>query len=121
MKQQFTYVCDDTLEPAWIGQRFLLRVPASGAQNFRGLKVRVEVMSQSVVDILNRSLGKTDIHLSCLKKQLPVCGWFPLRPPRGSHRSSLGGVDITGSIKLRLQWIFSDYGLVTYTMHAFEE
>ena len=119
-KKLTTYVCEETLEPRWIRQRFLFKLPANMARKdkVRAVKVRVSVMSKSVVDALNRPLGKADVELKTLQNEEEMHGWFPLRPPTGSTRASLG--DITGSVKLRLQWIHTAKGLLRYNIRAFE-
>ena len=54
-----------------------------------------------------------DIHLTCLKNEQEIEGWFPLRPQRGGiFASSAREVDVSGSIKLRLRWIHSGPGLL---------
>jgi hypothetical protein len=47
-----------------------------------------------------------------------VLGWFPLRPHSGTP--TVHSMDITGSIRLKLQWIHSSDGLLRYTKEAFK-
>ncbi len=114
-KRQYTYVCANTVDPAWIRQRFLLSVPPRSSRDTRGVKVRVAVMSRTVFG-LSRLIGKADIQLNCLKSELPVFGWFPLRPPSSSSLPSTHRGGIFGSIRLRLQWIYSPVGIIKYTL-----
>lgn len=64
-KPHCTYVCDETLDPTWRGQRFLIPIPEGSVPGRKSL-VRVKVMCKSVVDVLNRSLGHVDIEV-CVK------------------------------------------------------
>ncbi len=72
-RKRFTYMCEQTLEPAWVGQRFLLELPSRAAQDTRGVTLRVSVATRSVVK-MSKLLGKADIHLTCLKAEEPVIG-----------------------------------------------
>lgn len=105
-----TYVCEQTLDPVWIAQRFLLDVPERAASESRGFSLSVVVKSRSVIGI-DASMGKADIQFSCLKNEEAIEGWFPLRPTQANN---VFVYKISGSIKLRLQWVHSDLGYSKY-------
>jgi hypothetical protein len=48
MKNHYTYVCENTLEPKWIDQVFLLEVPSRAVDDSRDLMVRVSVKAQTL-------------------------------------------------------------------------
>ena len=113
-----TYICKETLEPAWVGQRFLFEVPEKASEDTRNVAIRVSVSTKSIVQ-LPKTLGKTDIHFSCLKDEEPVVGWFPLRPPTSSTvRSNYNSFGLMGSVKLKLQWVHTNAKLIKYTIRA---
>lgn len=65
----------------------------------------------------NRFLGQADVELVSLKDQCEVVGWFSLtsmsvRQHALGHHSS--GDHVRGSVKLRIQWIYSIPALLTY-------
>jgi hypothetical protein len=112
-----TYVCDSTLDPTWQEQRFVFDVPEKAAGEQRKYNVRVLVKARSLVG-LDTVLGQTDIEFSCLKDERSIEGWFPLRSVRSS---SLLSLRVSGSIKLRLQWVHSPVGYANYMCTALEE
>ena len=118
-KKWHTYMCEETLEPAWVGQRFLIDVPPRAAEDTRGIAVRVTVATKSVVNI-SKTFGKTDIQFASLKGEEPVIGWFPLRPT-SSARPTSQTFEIFGSVKLKLQWVHSHTKLVKYNLRAFKQ
>jgi hypothetical protein len=78
------------------------------------------VKSKTVIQ-LNRFLGQTDVHLSGLKNESEVQGWFPLQPETSSFKTTVTTGVITGSIKLRLQYIHSNVGLAKYLLKVHEK
>lgn len=96
-----------------VGQKFIFDVPAEAALDMRGCSLRVTVKSKTTIQ-LNRFLGQTDVHLSGLRDENEVQGWFPLQPETSTFKTAVTTGIITGSIKLRLQYIHSNYGLTTY-------
>jgi hypothetical protein len=116
---KYTYVCSQTLDPVWTGQRFIFNIPEHACEELRGYSLRVAVKSKTVIQ-LNRFLGQTDIHLSGLKNENEVQGWFPLQPETSSFKTTVTTGIITGSIKLRLQYIHSNTGLAKYILAVHE-
>lgn len=111
-----TYVCDQTMDPSWIDQRFVLNVPEKAAVESRGYSLRVLVKSSSVVG-LDSALGQADIQFSCLKEEGVLEGWFPLRPVR---TNTMYSYNISGSVRLRLQWVHSDLGYANYLLREIQ-
>lgn len=91
-------------------------VPEKAVSEQRKYNVRVIVKSRSLVG-LDTVLGQTDIEFSCLKEERALEGWFPLR----AVRSTLLSLKVSGSIKLRLQWVHSPVGYANYICNALEE
>lgn len=110
-------MCDSTLDPNWLEQRFVFDVPEKAVLEQRKYNVKVLVKARSIVG-LDTTLGQTDIEFSCLKEERPLEGWFPLRSVRASSVLSL---KVSGSIKLRLQWVHSPVGFAHYICTALEE
>ncbi len=104
------------MDPTWIGQRFVLNVPQKAAAESRGFSLRVIVKCKSSI-ALDASLGKADIQFSCLREENVLEGWFPLRPARANH---VYAMNISGSIKLRLQWVHSDVGYANYLIREIQ-
>lgn len=112
----YTYVCDQTMDPAWIDQRFVLNVPEKAAVETRGSTLRVVIKSSSIVG-LDSALGQADIQFSCLKEEGVLEGWFPLRPVR---TNTMYSYNISGSVRLRLQWVHSDLGFANYLLREIQ-
>ena len=113
----YTYICESTLDPIWQDQRFVFNVPEKAAVEQRKYNIRVMVQARSLVG-LDSVLGQADIEFSCLKDERAVEGWFPLRAVRSS---SLLSLRVSGSIKLRLQWVYSPVGYANYVCTSLEE
>ena len=112
-----TYACDSTLDPTWLEQRFIFNVPEKAALEHRKYNLRVTVKARSLVG-LDSVLGQIDIEFSCLKEERALEGWFPLRAIRSS---SLLALKMSGSIKLRLQWVYTPLGYANYLANALYE
>jgi hypothetical protein len=114
---KYTYISDQTMDPLWFGQKFIFDVPekASTASN-RGYSIRVVVKSVSISG--KKFMGQTEVPLSGLRSENEVSGWFPLRGKAFQSITATRQVDVSlenyGSIKLRLQWVYSDHGLVRH-------
>ena len=107
---QSTYTNDIFVDPYWVGQRFLFDVPLQPSRSIRGYYIRVKVKSHSTIGP-DTFLGQADIQFSSLVKEDEQCGWFPLKPKTFSIRVSPESLKVSGSIKLRVQWVHSVPGL----------
>ena len=116
-QKQSTYLNDQTLDPIWMDQVFHFRVPDLSTEPIRGYYIRVVVKSRSIIGE-DTFLGQADIPFSSLLSEEELFGWFPLKPKKYSIRASPESLRVTGSIKLRLQWIHSVKSLVDHTVTA---
>lgn len=101
-----TYTCNETLDPEWLDQIFLFDVPVLHTASLRGHYLRVRVKSQSLIGG-DSFLGQVDLQLARLLDANVLFGWFPLKPMKYSIRSSPESLQVTGSIKLKVQWLYS--------------
>jgi hypothetical protein len=118
-QHQETYVNDKMIDPFWIDQAFLFKVPVTPAEPIRGYNIRVRVRSRSVIGFDN-FLGEADVQFSSLLEEQEVSGWFSLKPKSSSIASSPESLQVSGSIKLRAQWIHSSEGLLKYLLEAID-
>lgn len=107
----YTYVCDQTLNPKWLKQRFVFDIDPKAEAEYRNYSLRVLVKAKSVTGVDN-ILAKLDVPFSCLREEVSLEGWFPLRP----SRTSMLLYKASGSIKLRLQWIHTETGLASFAL-----
>jgi hypothetical protein len=116
-QQQETYVNDKMIDPFWLDQVFLFKVPVTPDQPIRGYNVRVRVRSKSVVGF-DDFLGEADVQFSSLIDEQEIVGWFSLKPKASSITSSPESVEVSGSVKVRAQWIHSSESLLNYLLNA---
>jgi hypothetical protein len=81
-------------------------------EDIRNFSVRILVKAKSVTGIDN-VLSKVDIPLTCLREERLVEGWFSLRQ---TSSSTMMGLRTSGSIRLRLQWIYTELGFSGYVL-----
>jgi hypothetical protein len=112
-----TYENDESLNPKWLDQVFIFDVPVKPEQSIRGYCVRVKVKSKSYVGP-DDFLGQADIQFSSLESENELRGWFPLQPQKSSIKSSVQSLEVSGSIKLRVQWIHSPNALTKHIRKA---
>lgn len=116
-QKQKTYVNDESLNPKWESQIFIFDVPVKPQQSIRGYCVRVKVKSKSYIGP-DDFLGQADIQFASLESEDELRGWFPLQPQKSSIKSSPQSLEVTGSIKLRVQWIHSPKALAQHVRKA---
>lgn len=116
-QKQKTYVNDESLNPKWEKQVFLFNVPVKPEQSIRGYCVRVKVKNKSYVGPDN-FLGQADIQFASLNDENELRGWFPLQPQKSSIKSSPQSLEVSGSIKLRVQWVHSAKALTQHVRKA---
>jgi len=108
-RSQRTYYIEKTTSPKWAGMRFVYSVAPEAVLVPRGYSIVVKVKDFRLVG-KSGSLGMTEIHLSSLKEEKEVVGWYPLmsRTDRGTENITTTSVGrVRGSVKLRVQWIHS--------------
>lgn len=118
-QQQETYVNDKMIDPFWLDQVFLFKVPVTPDQPIRGYNIRVRVRGKSVIGF-DDFLGEADVQFSSLIDEQEITGWFSLKPKASSISSSPESVEVSGSIKVRAQWIHSSSSLLKYLLNAVE-
>jgi C2 domain len=68
---QHTYVCDDTLDPSFLGQKFVFKINEEAATEPRQYRIRIVVKTRENLRV-NRFLGMADIHLTCLRNEQEI-------------------------------------------------
>ena len=109
-----TYFVKKTVSPIWKSQSFVFNVPPEAVTATRGYSAKIRLRDYRVLGN-HKLLGATQVELHSLRDQSPLVGWFPLAGRTGRHElenplSHWG----RGSIKLRLQWIFTPLALMEY-------
>lgn len=109
-----TYHVKKSIKPQWHSQSFVFDVPASAVEEPRGHSVCVRLRNYRSFGY-DKVLGTAYVDLRTLRNQEPLVGWFPLAGRAGrieleNHLSHWG----RGSVRLRVQWIFSIPALIQY-------
>jgi C2 domain/SHR-binding domain of vacuolar-sorting associated protein 13 len=116
-----TYFIEGTLSPKWIDQIFVFDLPKYAIENTREYTIKVRLRSFRFVG-QHPYLGETNVHLRSLRDQKELIGWYPLVGRTG--RRDLDDTNANwgrGSIKLRVQWIFTVPALIQYFRTIAEE
>lgn len=108
-----TYYIENTLTPKWIRQCFVFDVPAEAVSVTRGHALRVNVRSFRLVG-KHPTLGLSTIHLGSIRNQKELEGWYPLVAKGGRELEDPLSTFARGSVKLRVQWIYTVSSLVDY-------
>lgn len=117
---QYSSISDQTMDPTWIGQKFIFDIPDKAVSNNGGYSLLVFVRSITMWGY-SSLMGMAEVPFSVLQNENDIVGWFALRGTRASNVSILppsNDIDNYGSIKLRVQWVHSDKGL---TRHVISE
>jgi hypothetical protein len=77
-------VNDQTTDPYWIDQTFLLDVPVDPSNPIRGYNVSLKMKSKSLVG-RDTFLGEAEIPLTSLISEQELSGWFALKPKKYSQ------------------------------------
>ena len=114
-----TYYIDKSASPKWSGMKFIFNVSPDAEDDPQGFTILVKVKDFRLIG-KNGSLGMTEIRLRNLKHQKEVFGWYPLmaRTGRGSEILAAGAGKGRGSVKVRVQWIFSVPSLLITTLFS---
>ena len=112
-----TYFIEKTLAPRWSQQPqiFVFDVPEEASRVTRGYSIRVSVRSFKGLVSSAPFLGRTDVHLRSLVNQKESVGWYPLTGK--TNQRDLGAAAtsrVRGSVKLRVQWVYSTPALLDY-------
>lgn len=116
-----TYYVRKTVSPTWNSQRFVFDVPKEAASMTRGHSIKVCLRNFRPLGH-NHILGAAQIELHSARDESPLEGWFPLAGRTGRHElenplSHWG----RGSIRLRLQWVYTTPALFDYFLQITEK
>jgi C2 domain/SHR-binding domain of vacuolar-sorting associated protein 13 len=109
-----TYYIEKNLAPKWSDQVFIFDLPEDTANVTRGHSVQFRLRNFKFVGS-HPHLGQTNVHLSSLRNQQELVGWYPLVGRTG--RRELEDTQANwgrGSVKLRVQWIYTVPALLDY-------
>lgn len=112
-----TYFIEKTLAPKWSQQPqiFVFDVPEEASRITRGYSIRVSVRSFRGLFSSAPFLGRTDVHLRSLVNQRESVGWYPLTGKTNQREVRATATSrVRGSVKLRVQWIYSTQALLDY-------
>eukprot|EP00980_Cylindrotheca_fusiformis_P021402 scaffold8259_cov143-Cylindrotheca_fusiformis.AAC.20 len=110
-----TYFIQKSLNPRWTDQVFVYDVPQEAVSVTRGYTLQVKLRNFRMVG-QHSILGQAAVHLGSLRSQQELVGWYPLSGRSGQRDGETLQVSDTsrGSIKLRVQWIYSVPALIDY-------
>ncbi len=110
-----TYFIEKSLNPQWTDQIFVFDVPEEAVRVTRGHHLLLKVRNFRLVG-QHPILGQAAVHFGSLRNQQELVGWYPLAGRTG--RSDLETVQLSdvsrGSIKLRVQWVYTTSALLEY-------
>ena len=112
-----TYFIEKTLAPKWSQQPqiFVFDVPEEASRITRGYSIRVSIRSFKGLFSSAPFLGRTDVHLRSLVNQKESVGWYPLTGKTNQREVRATATSrVRGSVKLRVQWIYSTPALLDY-------
>jgi hypothetical protein len=114
-KQQKTYFVEKSLRPKWTDQIFVFQVPRAAVNVTRGHSIEVKVRNFRYVG-QHPILGQASVHFGSVRDQRELEGWYPLagRTGRGDVESAPASEWGRGSVKLRVQWVYTIPALLDY-------
>ena len=112
-----TYFIENSLSPQWIDQKFVFNVPEEAVRVTRGHHLQIKLRNFRLVG-QHPILGQTTVHFGSIRDQQELVGWYPLagRTGRGDIENAHVSDVARGSIKLRVQWIYTTVALIDYFM-----
>jgi hypothetical protein len=117
-----TNICEKTLNPVWENECFVFDIPQDALKNPRDYLVRVVVKSRTPFGVSN-DLGQADVTFSSkdLKDEKISEGWLPLQHRKSMFTSSSAMVQDPGFLRVRMQWVHSERGLVETSLTTVED
>lgn len=110
-----TYFIEKSLNPRWTDQTFVFDVPEEAVRVTRGHHLLLRVRNFRLVG-QHPILGQAAVHFGSLRNQHELVGWYPLAGRTG--RSDMETVQLSdvsrGSVKLRVQWVYTTSALIDY-------
>ena len=113
-KKRRTYYVRKTVNPSWKSQTFVFDTPESAVTSTRGHAVKVRIRNFRSIGY-HSVLGSSRVEFHSARDQRCLVGWFPLsgRTGRNELENPLSHWG-RGSIKLRIQWIYTTDALFDY-------
>jgi hypothetical protein len=116
--QRKTYFVEKSLNPKWLEQSFVFEVPEDAVRVTRGHSIQIKVRNFRLVG-QHPILGQAAVHFASLRHQQELIGWYPLSSKAGKSDMAMSADQVMsdlrrGSIKLRVQWIYTLPALVDY-------
>jgi C2 domain/SHR-binding domain of vacuolar-sorting associated protein 13/PDZ domain len=115
LNKRTTYFIEKSLNPQWTDQKFVFDVPEEAVTVTRGHHLLIKLRNFRLVG-QHPVLGQAAVHLGSIRDQRELIGWYPLAGRTG--RSDVESVHVSdvgrGSIKLRVQWIYSTEAMIEY-------
>lgn len=110
-----TYFIQKSLNPRWTDQVFVYDVPQEAVSVTRGYTLQVKLRNFRMVG-QHPILGQAAVHFGSLRNQQELVGWYPLSGRSGQRDGDALQVSDSsrGSIKLRVQWIYTVPALIDY-------
>lgn len=109
-----TYYVRKTVSPTWNSQNFVFKVPVEAVTSPRGYSIKIRLRNFRSLGT-HQILGTAQVELHSVRDQTPLVGWFPLagRTGRLELENPLSHWG-RGSVRLRIQWIYTPRALVDY-------
>ena len=111
-----TYFVEKSLDPKWTDQIFVFDVPEDAINVTRGHSLQINIRNFKLLG-QHPIMGLAAVHLGSLRDQKELLGWYPLAAKSG-RRDAVESAATTewgrGSVKLRVQWIYSVPALLDY-------
>ena len=116
-----TYFIRKTVSPVWKNQAFVFHVPTHAVSVTHGYSIRLRVRNFRIFG-KHQILGRGQVDFHSVRDQEPLTGWFPLvgRTDRRELDSQISHWG-RGSIKVRVQWIYTVPALVQYFIMLSEQ
>ena len=113
--KQKTYFIEKSLSPKWKDQIFVFDVPRAAVRVTRGHSIEVKLRNFRLVG-QHSILGQASVHFGSLRDQRELEGWYPLAGRAGRRDVETASLSEwgRGSVKLRVQWIYTIPALLDY-------
>ena len=110
-----TFFIEKSLNPKWTDQVFVFDVTEEAVMVTRGHSIQVKVRNFRLVGG-HPIMGHASVHFGSLRNQQELSGWYPLagRTGRSDVETAKFSDGSRGSIKLRVQWVYSTPALIDY-------
>jgi hypothetical protein len=111
-----TYYIENSLDPKWTDQIFVFDVPDEAVKVTRGHSIQIKLRNFRLVGG-HPILGQAAVHFGSVRNQHELEGWYPLAGRTGrrdGETTPLSSDWGRGSIKIRVQWVYTTSALIDY-------